>query len=127
MNNTQISTLIILIVGALSGCVEFKSFDTPDIAPCTDSVYESKDISEYLKSHNLTAGFGQLQITLHSDKSVTSGNETGYYIFIGTVDDIWSCAINDIDNVEYLYLHSGRKAVYYNGNESVNGYWFRYV
>lgn len=124
MNKTTM-LLVTLIIGAMSGCIELKSCDTPSVAPYTDSVYDAKDISEYLKSHNLTVGFGELQITLHSDKSVTVGNETGYYVYIGSKSGVWSCAVNGIADVEYLHLHTGRSAVGYNGNDTLEGYWFR--
>ncbi len=118
---TMIGILIAMVM--LSGCIELESYSEP--APNIDSVFTADEISEYLTTHDLSAGFGEMQITLHPDKTVTVGDETGTYVPTGAGGDAWRCAIRGIDGVDYLYLYTGRTAVACNGSEKLSGWWFR--
>jgi len=126
-NKTIIVLLLaILLVGAtISGCIECHETEIYDVAPTTDSVYHAEQIPAYLKDHTLSAGFGELQITVHPDRTITTGNETGSWIPTGTGGDRWSCAVQGIDGVESLYLYTGRDAEVYTGTEVFKGLWFR--
>lgn len=128
-NNTRkiVTLLTVLIVSAtMSGCIETHTISTPTVAPTTESIYNSGQIQEYLETHDLSIGFGDLQITLHPDRTVTAGNQTGKWLPIGTAENKWRCSIKGIDEVEYLYLYDGRIAEAWSiEHGTLNGVWFR--
>ena len=120
--------LAVLVISTtmISGCIETHTISQPTLAPTTDSLYNSGQIQEYLRTHDLNAGFGDVQITLHSDKTVTCGDETGTWIPIGTAENKWRCSIKGIDSIEYLFFYDGRIAEAWNMEDgSINGVWFR--
>ena len=124
-NTRKIITLLtVLIVGAMmSGCIEFH--EKASTAVYTESIYTIDQIPEYLTTHDLSAGMGELQITLHPDGTATVGDETGNWIVTGTGRGKWSCAITGVETVQYLDLHDGRIASAWINGVTVNGVWFR--
>lgn len=128
-NNTRkIVTLIaILIISAtISGCIETRTISTPTVTPTAESIYNSDQIQKYLETHDISAGFGDIQIVLYPDGTVTSGDQTGKWLPIGTAEDKWRCSIKGINKVEYLYLCDGRIAEVWSAEHgTLNGVWFR--
>ena len=128
-NNTReiVTLLAVLIIGAtMSGCIETRTISTPTVTPTTESIYNSDQVRRYLKTHDLSAGFGDVQIVLHSNGTVTSGDQVGKWLPTGTAENKWRCSIKGIDKVEYLYLYDGRIAEAWSAEHgTLNGVWFR--
>ena len=118
-------TVLVISATMMSGCVEFRDVDTVDVKSPTESIYMSHEIPDYLKTHNISVNLDDIQVTIHSNNTITVGNETGNWIATGLANNKWSCATVGIDTIEYIDLHDGRIASAWDSGVSINGVWFR--
>lgn len=124
-NITKIVMLTALIISTtMSGCIEFRDVNESGTTTI-ESIYMAHEIPDYLKNHNISVNLGDMQVTIHTDKTITVNNETGIWFPSGINGDTWTCCILDIEDIEYVDLHDGRMATGRIDDITINGVWFR--